>query len=193
MTMTLDNSADTSSDVDVPASSDVDVPSVDAPLPSPIDTLEVRDARIAARRAYLVETLALIPRDEDLPASATQGDLHNNQQRRRELERQLTALDTAAAACHEFGSTEADTAWLAQLNSWRAVLCSELMEIKSPVRDPRLKARGVNITLSIKAIDRGLGIFERSDYSLVTSRLGQLMIASGYHIVNADPAQNYLG
>jgi hypothetical protein len=160
----------------------------DAPPPTDLDP------RIDARRASLQAALAAVPRDEDLPASATQRDLAVNRHRRQTLERQLAALERAVSTWRELGSAEADEAWRAHLTEWRSVLCDELKQIKAyATRDPVVKGRAINLTLSVKTIDRGTDVLELSDYGLTTLRLGQLMIAAGYEVTDADPVLNYVG
>ena len=151
----------------------------------------IDDARLAARRQHLTSQLAAIP--AAWAAAVTHVDLAAVQQQRATVEQQLATLNAAVAAVQSLGSTEADEQWLAHLTAWRETLCDERMEIKSPIRNPVLKARETNLSLSIKTIDRGLRVLDNSGYDLTTIRLGELMIASGFAIVGADPATNYAG
>jgi hypothetical protein len=53
--------------------------------------------------------------------------------------------------------------------------------------------RSQNLTLSIRLIDFGLGQLRDSVSDLTTLRLGELMVASGYAVVGADPSRHFLG
>lgn len=91
------------------------------------------------------------------------------------------------------GSAEADELWLGHLEAWRKTLCDELMTIKSPIRDPVTMARSRNLTLSIKIIDRGPSVIKDFNCDLISLRLGQLMIESGYTVIGANLTCNYIG
>jgi hypothetical protein len=158
-----------------------------------IDKADTVEARIEVRRAQLQQQLAAIPADDDLPASTTQADLARNRQRRATVEGELAALNRAVAAVTALGSVAFDEQWRDQLTGWRTVLCDERMQIKSPIRDPVVKGREMNLAASIKCIDRGLHAFEHSQWELENSRLGQLMREAGYEPVGADPQRNYGG
>src|SRR2546422_5054921 len=53
--------------------------------------------------------------------------------------------------------------------------------------------RSQNLTVSIRSIDFGAGEFRDSQWARETSRLGELMVASGYAVVGADPSRAYVG
>jgi hypothetical protein len=164
-----------------------DVPAVDT-------SVDPCDARIAARRSYLVDQLATLPSIDQLPASATQADLDANRQRRLTLERDLDALNKAAADVTQLGSAEDDEAWLTQLRTWRQILVDELKTHTAySTRNPKIKGRQNNLIASIKCIDRGPQAIAMSDYSLVSCALGKLMIEAGFSITGADPSLNYEG
>src|SRR5688572_7987369 len=93
---------------------------------------------------------AALPDDDQLPASATQGDLRRNQQRRTELDRRLQQARTATATLAELREpdpTDAASTWEGHLTAWRHTLCDELL---TPVEHPTPKDRALktNLTLS---------------------------------------------
>jgi hypothetical protein len=162
----------------------------------PTDTNNVGDditERITTRRLELQAALDALVADDQLPASATRSDLLAHQQRRLTLQQRLTRLNDAAAAWQASRVNEADVRWRDHLVAWRQTLVDERLQIKSPIRNPVLKGREQNLALSLRTIDRGLRALADAAYSLVTLRLGELMIASGYDIEGADPSVNYLG
>lgn len=147
-----------------------------------------------ARRAELEAQLAAIPDDGQLPASTTRDELAVTQHRRATLKRRLSDLNAAVAAVASLGSAAEDEQWRDHLTAWRKTLSDERMEIKSPIRDSRIKGREINLSLSIRCIDRGLDMLvQNSGYDLTTLRLGELMRASGYEVRDADPQRAYLG
>ena len=79
------------------------------------------------------------------------------------------------------------------LNTWRKTLCDELLTIKSPIRDSVTMGLSQNLTVSLRAIDFGASQFSSSQWALENSRLGELMVASGYVVVGADPSRHYIG
>jgi hypothetical protein len=153
------------------------------------------DDRIAARRAELTTKRQAIPDDDQLPASITRGELAAMQQQRAMIDRQIAALDRAVSTLAALGSAEADERWRDQLTEWREVLCTERIEIKSPIRDPKLLGLEQNLKLSIGSIDRGPEKMRLADggRDLTTLRLGELMIAAGYEVTGADRDHNFVG
>ena len=136
---------------------------------------------------------AAIPDDDALPASATQADLARVREQRRVLDVRLTQARDATATLAAIADDAADVAWLADLNTWRKTLCTELLDIKSPIRDKVLLGRSRNLTMSIRTIDFTGDQFKDSGWTLESSRLGELMIASGFTLHDADPSTNYAG
>lgn len=85
---------------------------------------------------------------------------------------------------------------LSQQEKYRKQLTDEYVALmaQSPrIRDPKLVGRRINLELSIKAIDRGLSVFDGTGYELSNCRLGELMKADGVEPVGADPARFYAG
>lgn len=109
------------------------------------------------------------------------------------LAQHMSAIQTAATALASLPSPDDDQEWLDRLNRWRKPLCDELLQIKSPVRDPRTQGVQRNLMLSIRCIDFGTGEFASSGYSLETSRLGELMMQGGFQLVGADERTNAVG
>lgn len=167
------------------------------------DTAQDFEARIEARRAELAQQRAAIPADDQLPATASQADVKNNQRRRATAGQLLQEFESAVAAYRALPSTTNDERWRDQLTFWRSKLCTEMALIKSPIRDARRKGLFDNLSYSITVIDRGLATLDRSSgpfadrggsgYDLTTLRLGELMRESGYVVVGADPTVNYVG
>src|SRR2546428_10281570 len=63
----------------------------------------------------------------------------------------ITMAKAAQATLAELDVSEPhDVGWLDHLNSWRQVLCAELLEIKSPIRDPKVIGRSQKLTVSIR-------------------------------------------
>lgn len=133
-------------------------------------------AELTALRAARKDSL-------DLPGSMSERERHAYLAETTVLDQRLAAARTALAILAEVApELAADTAWLAHLTSWRATLCHELLDIKSPIRDKAVLERADNLTLSIRMIDFGLGASTLGPIVRLTLRIGDLMAAAGYDI-----------
>jgi len=128
----------------------------------------------------------------DLPHTTTQRQATAYAAQTATLDHRITTAKSALATLAEL-SDDADVAWLDHLNTWRKVLCDELLTIKSPIRDKQEMGRNINLTLSIKCIDFGAGVLKDSGRELTNLRLGELMVASGFEVIGADPDRNFAG
>ena len=79
------------------------------------------------------------------------------------------------------------------LTTWRSTLCEEVLALPPRAHTGYDVGLRTNLTLSIRAIDFGLGVVIDSGYDLTTLRLGQLMVASGFDVKDADPSRNFMG
>jgi hypothetical protein len=122
----------------------------------------------------------------DLPRTMTQREVNAYVEQTIRLDRRIAAIRTAADTLAALPTLDADTKWLAHLNTWRTTLCDELMTIKSPIRDRDTKERAERLTWSIKLIDFGLGISSLGIVTLAASAIGPLMAAAGYAIANPE-------
>lgn len=130
---------------------------------------------------------------EDLPLSMTRAEAAAYSAATALLDQRIASCKGALATLDKLGTDDADVAWLAFLTSARETLATELLTIKSPIRDPKVMGRNINLTRSIRTIDFGLGVLAESGHDLTTLRLGELMQSAGYEAVGADPTRNYLG
>jgi hypothetical protein len=135
---------------------------------------------------------ALRSKPDDLPHTVTRGEADAYARDTATLDHRIVAAKAAMTTLAEL-SDDADVAWLDHLNAWRKALCDELLTIKSPIRDPKVMGRSQNLTVSIRCIDFGAGQFRDSQWALETSRLGELMVASGYAVTGADASRAYVG
>ena len=140
----------------------------------------------------LQQQLDAIPHDDALPASTTRGELAIIQARRVELGHRITSAKAAMEALQELNEHD-DAVWLGHLHEWRKALVAELLTLKEPVRDAKSIGLQKNLTLSIKCIDFGSGAFRDGQWMLENSRLGNLMRASGFQPVGAQPERHYVG
>jgi hypothetical protein len=141
-------------------------------------TLEQLEQQRAARLAP--EQLRNMPMNEAADYVAATATLDNR----------VSAAKQAVATIAELtAQAEADANWLANLGAWRAVLCDELLAIPMYTREKTIAGKRLSLNMSIDAVDRGI----TDTYRLVVLRLGQLMQASGYQPLGADPAQNNHG
>lgn len=142
---------------------------------------------------HLQAQRAAIPEDGALPASTTRDELVALQAQRLALDRRIRQAREAMATLAALGTADADAAWRDHLTAWRAVLCDELLAIKSPIRDPKTMGKSRSLSLSIRCIDFGLRVVEDTGYDLTTLRLGELMREAGYAVEGADPDRHYAG
>jgi hypothetical protein len=141
-------------------------------------------ARLAQRTAEVQAQLDAIPNEQDRPLSMTRGESHALDASRAELTHRLRGLRAAASSMAEFDDIEQDERWIKMAEfTWRPICCSELLALKSPIRDRETKHRSENLTFSIRLIDRGLGY---STLGMIVDlsclRLGELMAAAGYAV-----------
>jgi hypothetical protein len=129
----------------------------------------------------------------DLPHTTTRREADAYAAETAALDHRAETAKAAMATLATLATDDADAEWLDRLNVWRKTLCDELLALPSRIRDARTLGVQKNVTLSIRAIDFGGGQFRNSGWELESSRLGALMIADGYEVVGADPAQNYGG
>jgi hypothetical protein len=155
--------------------------------------MSTTDERINSRHSDLAAKRAAIPDDDSLSASTTRAELALIQQQRRDADRDLAQFNKAVAAVATLGTAEDDARWRDQLIAFRAALQSDLLAQKPVIRDPHRLGVAKNLTLSIEAIDYGPQVFAGTGWSLENSRLGALLIAAGYVMVDADPSSNYVG
>jgi len=114
-------------------------------------------------------------------------------QRRLELDRRIGNAKMAETTLASLPPVSPDQAWLDHLEAWRKVLCAELLALPNRIRDAHTLGVQTNLTLSIRCIDFGPGVFKNSGYDLPNTRLGELMRAAGYEPEDADPDRNYSG
>jgi hypothetical protein len=155
-------------------------------LTTTIDTIDARLAELQAERD------AITPYDQR-PFSMTVRESHALDVRARALDRRIAQAREAMVMLATVTTDDVDSKWHADLQECRAVCAAELLEIKSPVRDPKVMGRVVNLRLSLKVIDRGPGVLTDTGYDLQTLRLGQLLIDRGYEPQGADPTANFAG
>jgi hypothetical protein len=141
----------------------------------------------------LEQRRAAIPDVDALPASSTRTELRTIQDGRRDLDRRLRQARDAQVVLDELVD-DRDPAWRDQLEAWRKICADELLALPPRVRDPRVLGTRINLTVSIRCIDHGPDhALDGQPYSLPTTRLGELMIVSGYQVVGADPDRNFGG
>jgi len=102
----------------------------------------------------------------------------------------------AATRCPSRPSREwipAQTAMAFDRTSPSREIVARLCRGAPPTHDTYDEALAANLTLSIKVIDEGLPVLEKSTYDLTTIRLAKLMIEDGYGIIGRDPRINFLG
>lgn len=129
-----------------------------------------------------------------LPLTMTHGEADAYVKATADLDARIRTAKNALTTLASVGSDDADTQWLDFLGPARKALCDERMQIKSPIRDPKVLGRAKNLEFSIDYIDKGpTRAFTDSGYALETLRLGQLMIEAGYPLSGADPSRNYHG
>jgi hypothetical protein len=131
----------------------------------------------------------------DLPAATTRRAAGDYARDTAALDHRLTTAKAALATLAELSTddADADAEWLGHLETWRKVLCDELLAIPSPVRDKQVLGRRQTLTFSIKCVDFGPDAFRDTGWELESSALGALMVASGYEVVGADPSRHFGG
>jgi hypothetical protein len=74
------------------------------------------------------------------------------------------------------------------LNTWRKILCDELLAMPPRVRDKAAIERQQNLTFSIKLIDFGFAAnrLRAPIISLESTRVGELMVEAGYDVVGLE-------
>lgn len=136
---------------------------------------------------------AAIPDDSQLPASTTRDELAVIQRQRADLDRRIMRAREAMATIAALAASDVDQQWLNQLNEWRPNLCERLLALPRIIRDPKMLGVQRNLTLSIRCIDFGRGVFEDTGWELENSELGQLMREAGYAPADADPQRHFGG
>lgn len=106
------------------------------------------------------------------------------------LTRRISAIQDATAVLAGLPSLAPEQEWLDHLTAWRQTLRDEL---SLRIGDPQTPGLQQNLTLSISAIDVGLGAVDGTGYHLTTLRLGALMRDAGYEPVGANPNTHYSG
>jgi hypothetical protein len=130
---------------------------------------------------------------QDLPHTTTMREAMAYGAETAAIDHRLATAKAALATLAELSDETAESEWLDRLNAWRTTLCDELLAILSPVRDKQLLARKETLTLSIRCIDVGPGVFRDTGYALETSALGALMREAGYEVAGADLTRNFVG
>jgi hypothetical protein len=127
-------------------------------------------ARLEAELSAMLDPL-------DVPFSWTQRERDAHEAKRQQL---LARIETVRRASATLADVEPRldllTTWHQQLTAWRAALVKELLTIDDKV----LLGKHINLTISIRAIDRGRAVVDDTGWSLSTLRLGELMRDAGY-------------
>src|SRR5690242_5822208 len=82
---------------------------------------------------------------DDLPDGMTRREVDAYTRDTALLDRRLQQARDAKADLLSLASDDDDTEWLAHEESWRKVLCDELLALPSRIRDPKLLGRRVNL------------------------------------------------
>ena len=123
----------------------------------------------------------------DIPGDWTPRQCEAYESRRSWLRAKIQDASAARATLDKVEpQIAANEEWLAHLNTWRAQLCEEYVEV-SKLRGDK---RQFPLKLSIQCIDRGVRVLEDTGYVLATIPLGALMRATGF--VQAAPVDNQL-
>ena len=139
-----------------------------------------RDSLIAARRAALMKQRAERQDPDDLPGNLTQRERNAYIEQTLTLDRQIAAFNTAVETWAALPNPDVDTTWLAHLNEFRQTLCDELVALPPRIRDRAEITRQQNLAWAIKFIDFGDSSAKLPIVDLSSTRLGELMHASGY-------------
>ena len=128
------------------------------------------------RLEQLEAELAALPGEEVL-----QRPLDANRTTRAVLESRIETIRFASHALANVApQIAAVTTQLAEVTEWRSVLCDRLLAEPPRPRTDVARGRVQALTLSIQAIDRGLGVMSGSGWEQETLPLGELMRAAGY-------------
>ncbi|MEQ1761275.1 MAG: hypothetical protein ABL986_23445 [Vicinamibacterales bacterium] len=149
---------------------------------TPTTTPPTREALITAKRAALTKQRAdrLDPLDFPRVWTMRQCDVYSSETVR--IDREIAAFERAVSAAQPNSDLDLDTQWLAHLTAWRDVLCTELLTIKSPIRDRDIKAQADALTWAIRLIDFGFRIAPLGITTLAPTRIGELMVGAGYTV-----------
>ena len=109
----------------------------------------------------------------DVPGTPRERETYEST--RRDLAARIRTVRSAQETLTEVTPLIAEfTKWQADLTGWRKALADELLALHhNDVRQHTLR-------ISIQMIDRGRRVAEGSGYDVENSRLGQLMVESGY-------------
>ena len=118
---------------------------------------------------------------DDLPHTMTQREVRAYVAATALLDHRITTARDATATLAALPSLDEDARWVVDLNTWRASLCTELLTIRSPIREKAIKEQSEALTWSIRLIDFGLSISTIGPVvDLSSTRVGLLMDAAGY-------------
>jgi hypothetical protein len=143
------------------------------------------DERAAARLAALSRQRAERKDPLDLPGNMTLRQRTDYGLETMFLDRKIDSLRRSVQRVAELDGADhdADRRWRDFLTLSRQRLSDELGTIKSPMRNPEVKARADALMFSLKIIDRGLAA--NGSLGIVTlapTPLGQLMREAGYDV-----------
>ncbi|MGB2710115.1 MAG: hypothetical protein WBC33_01255 [Conexibacter sp.] len=133
-------------------------------------TLEELEQRRTARQE---------PRD--LPRTMSQREVDAYVAATADLDARIHSAREAQATLAKLASLDDDLTWVAHLTAWRAALCADLLEIRSPIRDKETRARSDDLTFSIRLIDGFKTTLPVVDLS--STRIGRFMAEAGYAVV----------
>ena len=143
-------------------------------------TTQTTEARIEARRLHLTKQRAERKDELDLPRTLTMRQVREYASETALLDQNIADFESKAAAYAALPTLDADTKWRDHLVAWRATLNAELMAIRTPIRDDATRDRARSLGFQIELIDEGFGIAKLPVVDLSSTRLGELLKASGY-------------
>lgn len=119
----------------------------------------------------------------DLPHTLTQRQVNAYIAETAALDVRISTARNAAATLAALGTNEPDTKWLNHLNTWRKIMCDELMARTTRCRDKASIEWQQNLMFSTRLVDFDLGSGSRHLGPIVdlsSTRIGELMAAAGY-------------
>lgn len=146
-------------------------------------------ANIAERIEHLGRELAGVVASR----AEAQRQLDDLARRASAIAQRMSAAQVAKTVLAGLPDTAFDERLVAQLTTWRQVLCDELLQLPRRSHEIADMGRQRNLVLSVQAIDLGPDVTSGTGYDLTTLRLGQLMRAAGHEPAGADPERNYVG